>query len=486
MQKSVLSSGINEIDSRRAPLATFDTVDLGEEDVSHFATTKKKLLNYEKLSGSDSVLNHHIVNSNEENLAISGSTSSSEELDSISWKLPDQFMNSGYQKVKNTATPKDVDEEVASLSVESVSQLSSNSDSDSSDSDAGYVKSGYISVKDGKVTKHEFSVSFLPVESSPNSSKLRKEQHTNSWDHIDHCPSKSPLPVLLQELETEKNVSKRKALEKRIQRLQVTINPVDRPRSTTPINVVTLEEYVDISSPERSPTDVSEKLKIKLPGSEFHHKLRSPRKSRGSQVHKESEIFNFEEEHLFTRTKSALLMQNDGTPGNSPKRILIPPNLSPSLTPTGSPVRTLLGASPKLQQKFVYIPCVHGANKNEKESENNWAAFGLNIDSNLRTKNISNSKISNLVSDELGKEGACSNENISWAAQIEEGSHCASTGVENDEVLTVNITENDNAYLTVRPSIPADSVTGRLAHRQVKGILSRQCDKRWPKESKSE
>jgi hypothetical protein len=64
----------------------------------------------------------------------------------------------------------------------------------------------------------------------------------------------------LTELETVTEKSKRKAIEKRIQRLQVTNKPVERPRSTTPINVVNFEEY----KPEKSPSLNSEKLSIKL------------------------------------------------------------------------------------------------------------------------------------------------------------------------------------------------------------------------------
>jgi hypothetical protein len=97
--------------------------------------------------------------------------------------------------------------------------------------------------------------------------------------------------------------------QKRIQRLQVTNKPVERPRSTTPINVVNFEEY----KPEKSPSLNSEKLSIKLPPEEFRKRHKSPLRHHG-------DIFTFvNEDQLFTRTKSSVV-ETAIKPGQSPKQ----------------------------------------------------------------------------------------------------------------------------------------------------------------------
>ncbi|KAG8195185.1 hypothetical protein JTE90_027929 [Oedothorax gibbosus] len=63
----------------------------------------------------------------------------------------------------------------------------------------------------------------------------------------------------------------------RQQRLEVTTKPIDRPRSTTPINVAPLEAFIQ----SVSPTFVSkiEKIKLSLPGEQFVNRIKSPKKS---------------------------------------------------------------------------------------------------------------------------------------------------------------------------------------------------------------
>ncbi|XP_076442768.1 uncharacterized protein LOC143281442 [Babylonia areolata] len=126
--------------------------------------------------------------------------------------------------------------------------------------------------------------------------------------------------------------SKRKAYEKRLQRLQVKTSPIVRPRSTTPINVVTLEEYIS-SSPDTPASPFQEKLKISLPNSEFPSKVKSPRSARKQSESQTESCFVFNEEILFSHTRSALVVDEVGHVPPSPRRVLIPPTLSPSTSP---------------------------------------------------------------------------------------------------------------------------------------------------------
>jgi hypothetical protein len=89
---------------------------------------------------------------------------------------------------------------------------------------------------------------------------------------------------------------------------------------------VNFEEY----KPEKSPSLNSEKLSIKLPPEEFRKRHKSPLRHHG-------DIFTFvNEDQLFTRTKS-LVVETAIKPGQSPKRVLIPPTLSPLCSPCVSP-----------------------------------------------------------------------------------------------------------------------------------------------------
>jgi hypothetical protein len=68
----------------------------------------------------------------------------------------------------------------------------------------------------------------------------------------------------------------------RKERLEITTIPIERPRSTTPINIVPLEAYIRSSS--ISPDPNLEKIKLSLPGEQFTASARakSPRKSNPS------------------------------------------------------------------------------------------------------------------------------------------------------------------------------------------------------------
>ncbi|KAK3093625.1 hypothetical protein FSP39_018277 [Pinctada imbricata] len=324
MQKSSVSGK-----ERKAPLATFDTEDLGEGEECILPLNNTPMLRVEKAETS---LNCGCSDS--ENNDTGGEFSFGSESASA------RSMNTNYRKFSNG------NESQCSQTQENGSNSSvggnfskgnnSDSDSDSSESDSEYIRSGYISVNQGKVF-HRNAKHYIDSHEAQRS-VLNQENYSSS----DSTPFSSPIlprvsiTSLLSELQNEKVQSKRKALEKRIQRLQVTNTPVERPRSTTPINIHTFDEYKEFDSPEKSNClDGAEKLKIKLPGEEFSPKIRSPRKSRSTR--KDCSMFNFNEDHLFSKTTSALIVQKDNDTGLSPKRILLPPALSPSSSPIRSP-----------------------------------------------------------------------------------------------------------------------------------------------------
>ncbi|GFV30214.1 uncharacterized protein TNCV_96911 [Trichonephila clavipes] len=63
----------------------------------------------------------------------------------------------------------------------------------------------------------------------------------------------------------------------RQQRLEVTTKPIDRPRSTTPINCAPLEAFIQSVSPTFVSKD--EKIKLSLPGEQFVGRVKSPKKA---------------------------------------------------------------------------------------------------------------------------------------------------------------------------------------------------------------
>ena len=210
---------------------------------------------------------------------------------------------------------------------------------DSSDSDSEYVCKGYIStgrgvIQSGTETTDNYKLfniigDFVDSDSTPYSSPK---------------PRRPTLPPPLSKEESAIQ-SKRKAYEKRLQRLQVTTNPIERPRSTTPINIYGLDEYVHISSPEKSPGHSAslQKLKITLPIEEGS-KGKSPKRSgkilnQASTDSGEFHSFSFNEDLLFTHTKSAILLEDDLYKGYSPKRVLVPPTLSPKISPRHVPCK---------------------------------------------------------------------------------------------------------------------------------------------------
>lgn len=62
----------------------------------------------------------------------------------------------------------------------------------------------------------------------------------------------------------------------RKQRLEVTTIPIERPRSTTPINIAPLEAFIQSATP--SPDPGIEKIRLSLPGEQFVFRPKSPKK----------------------------------------------------------------------------------------------------------------------------------------------------------------------------------------------------------------
>ncbi|XP_013388524.1 uncharacterized protein LOC106157435 [Lingula anatina] len=106
--------------------------------------------------------------------------------------------------------------------------------------------------------------------------------------------------------------------------LKVNTKPIERPRSRTPINLVTLDEYVCSESPEKSPG--LSKLNITLPGEEFETKEKISRKPK---VATEKTWFNFNEANLFSHSKSAVIVNQLIKNGrDSQKKMLVPKTLN--------------------------------------------------------------------------------------------------------------------------------------------------------------
>lgn len=460
MHRSLVSKSEGRYDVR-APLATFDTIDLGE----------------------DIAFIHSSSSANDESVSESGDETNKAEIvkkrqlfgkhASPKFERSDSHV---YEKLGEGSAGNNLKDSRPETS-ECMNQRPSPDDSfsDSSDSDSGYIQSGYLSMTDGRVTKHDFQ---SKIPTSPFSTRYsRVPDHDISQENTPTSSpqlARSPLPVLLHELETVKVESKRKALERRIQRLQVTTRPVERPRSTTPINVVTLDEYKVISSPEKYQTpDHLEKLKIKLPAEDVSYsRQRSPRKSRGS-VSESFNVFSFNEEHLFTHTKSAFLLQNDGSVGQSPKRIFIPPSLSPAMSPAASPIKSaVISSTPPItaSQKFYYNPTLKSQTESSPRHQpsvvtnlvrNNWIAFEDNLGPSNHNHPAKNNSVTESAKDtdtklscvqtatnsesEISNDSAIkTNSTVDVKFNIPRIIEHAVCESECEEILTINIEEFNN------------------------------------------
>jgi hypothetical protein len=402
---------ISEVPTSRAPLATFDTVDFGE-DRNSMRTLHDD--SFELKSEVDST-------NSEASIPFDYSTFTEDSNDPFMQDLkPDiSKQEDVWSNINVKISPKHIKLSkrnsfgYQNLKEKNALSASSSSDaSDSSDSECGYIKSGYVSVSSNF---EKFDDSAFPCENfdSPLPQRAFLKHIADNNSSCESTPFSSPnlsrnsLPSLLTELETVTEKSKRKAIEKRIQRLQVTNKPVERPRSTTPINVVNLEEY----KPEKSPSLNSEKLSIKLPPEEFRKRHKSPLRHHG-------DIFTFvNEDQLFTRTKS-LVVETAIKPGQSPKRVLIPPTLSPLCSPCVSPRKNehvLTDICPNKDYDVLF-----------STSPDKWVAF----------PNVSNSDTisqNNSIKSNIANEDGNYTKNNNGALPVDE------------DVLTISIVERDNS-----------------------------------------
>ena len=270
-----------------------------------------------------------------------------------------------YQQIENSDLSDHEKSPLPELKLVSAYKIC-DSDTDSSDSDSGYIRTGYIAALKG--TKKGAS------KKNKNAGKVKERYNFSTPDSTPNASPKVFRPILPPPLTDEERAqqSKRKAYEKRLQRLKVTTAPIERPRSTTPIDIFGLEEYAYISSPEKTPQNSKlEKLKITLPPEEFHPKGQSPRKSSKIAESHDPHVFTFNEDLLFTHTKSALIVQGDIVKGHSPKKILIPPTLSPALSPRSQRCSSALNLSPR-SPRYYYTPTKTNTNIHVG---NNWARF---------------------------------------------------------------------------------------------------------------
>lgn len=102
----------------------------------------------------------------------------------------------------------------------------------------------------------------------------------------DDFEAETLLPPDLSEIEDDPiidlqpvtfEVSKQIIIPSRQQRLEITTKPIERPRSTTPINVAPLEAFIQSVSPTFD--SKVDKIKLSLPGEQFVGRVKSPKKS---------------------------------------------------------------------------------------------------------------------------------------------------------------------------------------------------------------
>ena len=500
----------------RAPLATFDTIDLGGEDscIAVLCKDTKRFAQQFVLTEERHDDNFSNFGQADECDGFPGLSNvkklKNPKLQSVSSSAAYHKLEDDSDQIKAVKSSEDFTKsEELGKSVESVeAKVSSDSFSDtcSSDSESGYIQGGFVTVSDGKVICQEFQ---SPSHGPFTSPIIRRHSRASELDTShENTPVSSPklsrsqLPVLIKELENIKSESKRKALEKRIQRLQVTTNPVVRPRSTTPINVFSLEEYRDISEHDKNVTDHHEKLKIKLPTEDVCLRQKSPRRSRRSLSNAEHCSFDFNEEFLFTHTIPALVVQTDGSLGSSPKRILIPPCLSPASSPVKQTNRP--SGSPAHIKKLYYLPQPRNVplvdpsgvwNESQDQADGNsegWAHFDeanfKKQSDNLDSQNVKASALNDTADVLDGSHLIASNENQSDICDSSQlccqGQLPGISGVgENkstasEDLLTVNVCElNDGVRVCdvnltsvnipqTNTSIDNDKLSGKYSHEE--------------------
>ena len=393
---------VRRVNIEIAPLATFDTIDLGDEDVSpgldiddiHLLKGQDDQLNQTSKDGN---LKTEIIggNNSKKSLSPAGGEEKEAQLGQVDNEAEiESRKDVGDEKCSSSLTHR-ADTCVLETSPEikianSQRRRSPPPPPKAALTNASPISTGKLSTQSEKpVVCRQGSLGRvkLPIR------KQASESSSSSDSVSDPAPvafrSRSPdshesQPISQDDFEEDTHLkflpdnidpsqilspSRRKAYQRRLERLKVTTSPIARPRSTAPISVVTLEEYAVLSSPEISPATpptLQNKLKITLPSEDFAGKYKSP-KHHSSSPRKDSNksCFDFTEGILFSRTKSQLVVDEaSGHAPLSPRRVLIPPSntrhtSSPNLSHDNCGTDTLLEkesekwklhSNPKLKQ----------------------------------------------------------------------------------------------------------------------------------------
>ncbi|GFT29737.1 uncharacterized protein NPIL_343631 [Nephila pilipes] len=125
--------------------------------------------------------------------------------------------------------------------------------------------------------EHESSESELVFEEKVPIAIEKKEDDFEAENLLsqDHSEIDEDSVIEIQPISFEP--PKQTIIPSRQQRLEVTTKPIDRPRSTTPINCAPLEAFIQSVSPTFVSKD--EKIKLSLPGEQFIGRVKSPKKS---------------------------------------------------------------------------------------------------------------------------------------------------------------------------------------------------------------
>lgn len=413
---------VRRVDIAKAPLATFDTIDLGDEDVKPGCNEKTGCSTDEQVltGGSSGVFTRDGrvksgtiggTNSKKSLSQAGGEDRPGKEVDSTKDKPRVEGENVAEKKLETTqvaAEPLKLESaKPGATPLEDFSQTTDSvADVKTSNAEKENQKEPVVTglSRQGTIGRVNIPIKKQDSDSSSSSGSINEATFTfhasrPSVGHLEYPEANSSGFGLGKEGQASlvpENIdpsqilspSKRKAYERRIERLRVTTSPIARPRSHTPISVVTLDEYATISSPEPSPappTVVPDKLKITLPCDEFSLKAKTPKLQSTKRKESDENCFEFTEEILFSRTKSALVVNEDGQLPISPRRVLIPPTLTPATSPKLSTGPRLSAANSPYEEhassQLLYIQPTEataysffGETVDETEEEN-WASF---------------------------------------------------------------------------------------------------------------
>lgn len=167
--------------------------------------------------------------------------------------------------------------------------------------------------------------------------------------------------------------------------------PTERPRSRTPINIVTLGQYAHSDSPPKT-APVNEKISINLPSKEFVAKIKSGSKS-PSNAAVDKVWFTFDETSLFSHSKSGMVVQApvaQKSKSEPTKSVLlpkskIPPKIAPRQPKTNAAIANVVlqagnisanKPSPAVPNNNFSVPLTSPTNLAKKS---NWEDFNDEI-----------------------------------------------------------------------------------------------------------